>query len=431
MLTMQHKAPSTKRGVHSLNRPSRCLLASASQPPFLLLPRIQAMEEEVCLQSNALRTEHSPKDIHEASRHNHPAATLRRSSSASISRQLAGVGSIHDYLSADSQKGDPVPGTPRLKDQPQEVSPFTRSEIQMFRNLMGLRVTPPLHSIQEEERDRGSCQETNPSQEDFKMPTGKSIGLSPVRSSDRPGAKSTSKRCVRILEKIRIKRSKRSTKVDPDPIAYAVKAVVNNQEPSTDNSSATTTTILGRIRRPFSREKSARELVAPVQNLSHQHFGSYSSFPDIEETISRRAILIRLVLDNEVILKCLNRQGSRSPHINHVILAIFYLARKKGWHLSAVHLQGFRNHDALSRRKPIETEWSLDADSFSFISVKVPVLQINLFATSDNKKLPRYVAPYMHLHLPVSINQSPAKSPRQAKILQRDSSSSGYQVAQK
>ncbi|XP_068250282.1 uncharacterized protein [Palaemon carinicauda] len=95
-------------------------------------------------------------------------------------------------------------------------------------------------------------------------------------------------------------------------------------------------------------------------------------------------------------MRYLNRQGSRSTQINQVILSIFHLAEKKRWHLSAVHLQGFHNvmADAVSRLMPIESEWSLDSGSFSFILRQVPELQIDLFTTSDNKKLPRYVAPY-------------------------------------
>ena len=68
-----------------------------------------------------------------------------------------------------------------------------------------------------------------------------------------------------------------------------------------------------------------------------------------------------LVLDSKAILRCINRRGSRSPQINHVILAILSLARKKKGHLCAVHLEGVRNvtADALSRAKPLESEWSL------------------------------------------------------------------------
>ena len=50
--------------------------------------------------------------------------------------------------------------------------------------------------------------------------------------------------------------------------------------------------------------------------------------------------------------------------------------------------------DALSRDTPIESEWSLDEQSFSFIIETVPDLQIDLFATKSNHRLRTYVAPH-------------------------------------
>ncbi|XP_068242272.1 uncharacterized protein [Palaemon carinicauda] len=107
---------------------------------------------------------------------------------------------------------------------------------------------------------------------------------------------------------------------------------------------------------------------------------------------------VKLVIDSNAIVHRINRQGSRSPQINHVILAILSLAKRKKWHLSAVHLEGVRNvtADTLSRSNPQETEWSLDIKSFCFILEEVPELQIDLFAMSFNIKLPRYVAPNLN-----------------------------------
>ncbi|XP_068224519.1 uncharacterized protein, partial [Palaemon carinicauda] len=56
--------------------------------------------------------------------------------------------------------------------------------------------------------------------------------------------------------------------------------------------------------------------------------------------------------------------------------------------------KGTARADALSRFTPIESESSLVAGSFSFISSQVTELQIDLFATKDNKKMDRYVFPY-------------------------------------
>lgn len=104
---------------------------------------------------------------------------------------------------------------------------------------------------------------------------------------------------------------------------------------------------------------------------------------------------IRLALDSTVVMHSINRGGSKSPSLNHVMIAIFSLALKKGWHISAIHIEGVRNviADSLSRTHPLESEWKLDRRSFQWVLRKVPSLEIDLFATSQNHQLPLYVAP--------------------------------------
>ena len=79
------------------------------------------------------------------------------------------------------------------------------------------------------------------------------------------------------------------------------------------------------------------------------------------------------------IYPCLNRWGSRSRPINHVMVAIFSLARRCSWHLSATHLAGVRSviADSLSRTAPLESECSLDKDSFQWIQPQVPNLRVD------------------------------------------------------
>ena len=109
----------------------------------------------------------------------------------------------------------------------------------------------------------------------------------------------------------------------------------------------------------------------------------------------RQGSHIRLVLDSKVVQHCINRKGSRSAPLNQVMIAIFKLAMKKHWHLSAFHLEGVPNvvADSLSRATPQESEWVLDRKSFNSIKSKVPGLQVDLFATFQNKQLPLYVSP--------------------------------------
>ena len=48
--------------------------------------------------------------------------------------------------------------------------------------------------------------------------------------------------------------------------------------------------------------------------------------------------------------------------------------------------------DSLSRSAPLESEWSLDKESFLFVLQQIPDLELDLFATTENHQLPLYVA---------------------------------------
>ena len=102
---------------------------------------------------------------------------------------------------------------------------------------------------------------------------------------------------------------------------------------------------------------------------------------------------IRLFIDNQVAVSCLRRGGSRAMSLNHAVLAIARLAYKHNWFLSPVHLAGAQNvlADSLSRLTPQEGEWSLDNLSFQNILREHPLLEIDLFATRENNKLPRFI----------------------------------------
>ena len=107
---------------------------------------------------------------------------------------------------------------------------------------------------------------------------------------------------------------------------------------------------------------------------------------------------IRLVLDNQTAVLCIKRGGSRSLSLNAVVLSLEKLREKHGWFLSAVHLAGVRNvlADSLSRDSVQETEWALDHNSFLEVQAALPDLQLDLFATQVNHKLPSFVTPYFH-----------------------------------
>ena len=49
--------------------------------------------------------------------------------------------------------------------------------------------------------------------------------------------------------------------------------------------------------------------------------------------------------------------------------------------------------DALSRDKPISSEWTLDQESFHFLCSQAGTPQIDLFATRENRRTKKFISP--------------------------------------
>ena len=99
-------------------------------------------------------------------------------------------------------------------------------------------------------------------------------------------------------------------------------------------------------------------------------------------------------LDNQVAVRCLNRQGSsRSAILLAVTESIFLLASARRLALSAQYLPGQENvwADALSRRRATSTEWSLSQQAFQRLSDVYGRPQVDLFAHPDNHRLPLFL----------------------------------------
>ena len=62
-----------------------------------------------------------------------------------------------------------------------------------------------------------------------------------------------------------------------------------------------------------------------------------TEFLTLKRLNPKRGSHIRLVMDSNTILRYIKRCGSRSPQINHVVLAILGLYRRRGWHVTAAH----------------------------------------------------------------------------------------------
>ena len=109
-----------------------------------------------------------------------------------------------------------------------------------------------------------------------------------------------------------------------------------------------------------------------------------------------RGTHIRLHSDNMTAVSCLNRCGSaKSYPLNSWVLSILHLLSRCDLHLTACHIAGVRNvvADGLSRDVPLPSEWSLDDLSFQLVCEREFRPEIDLFATRENRKLPRFVSP--------------------------------------
>ncbi|XP_068211771.1 uncharacterized protein [Palaemon carinicauda] len=215
-------------------------------------------------------------------------------------------------------------------------------------------------------------------------------------------------RIVRFLQslglQINFKNSPRSSEDDPGVTTTATSSVVYCQKSFQDNSVVLSSSCNDSSYGRLIGQLGGHTPLKKVQGSWSQRFKQFhinileavAVFLSLKKLHLKNNIHIRLVLDSKGIVHCLNRQGSRSPQINHVMFAILSLAQRKRWHLSASRLHGVQNvmADSLSRTHPLETEYSLDKKSFSFVQELFPGLQVDLFM-SLNKKLPSYVAPNM------------------------------------
>ena len=122
------------------------------------------------------------------------------------------------------------------------------------------------------------------------------------------------------------------------------------------------------------------------------------------EVQPNREASVRVHCDNTSAVACITNKGStRSPPLWKWSLRILLLARKREFYLRAVHIRGVSNvlADALSRATPINTEWTLDNESFGLIQTLLPDLQVDLFATRNNNQLPLFVSPVLDSRTPL------------------------------
>ena len=112
--------------------------------------------------------------------------------------------------------------------------------------------------------------------------------------------------------------------------------------------------------------------------------------------IKNKDILVRS--DNRTTVYYINKQGgTKSPKLCYLACRIMLWCQKYGVRLACQHIAGILNvkADILSRKnKVFNTEWSLHPNVIQALWSRWGCPLVDLFATSENFKLPVYVSPY-------------------------------------
>ena len=111
--------------------------------------------------------------------------------------------------------------------------------------------------------------------------------------------------------------------------------------------------------------------------------------------IEDRGAVIQILTDNTTAIATIRRSSALSYQLSAISELIWRRAVAFQWTLSISYIQGCYNiiADQLSRRTPLLSEWSLATEDFKRILSQNPLLQVDLFATKLNNKLPTYVSP--------------------------------------
>ncbi|XP_066978322.1 uncharacterized protein [Macrobrachium rosenbergii] len=391
--------PTSSWGRHHLYRSYRRILSRPFCEKLLPLPGIQTRKTSLLLQGHAIRAQHHIPNFYQTGRQSSKSCGPK----GSCWLRIWTIGLFGHPVSKSNPYSHQFLGIPRFPNKQEEITLSPSSSIPVARDSLGPQHSQTVFATSQEKRNSQSYQTVPQKQACLSSYPGKDSRLSSVCFRNRLAAENQTERHKQGLVSLSQQAEQRQTFSDPQ--------------------------ILRKRLRPWSTVKLLSRSV-PLQfpppslvvhtDASLSGWGGYSQHGKVQGTWSTvfhqfhinileamavfltlkklrpaRQIHIRLVLDNAVIVHCLNRGGSKSGHINQVMIAIFSLARKHCWHLSATHLAGVWNviADSLSRTTPLESEWSLDKKSFAWIYLQVPGLQLDLFATESNHKLPCYVAP--------------------------------------
>ena len=111
--------------------------------------------------------------------------------------------------------------------------------------------------------------------------------------------------------------------------------------------------------------------------------------------VTQKNVTIEVLCDNLSAIHVLRKGGSMTYHLYSLAELIWKRAAAFNWKLSISHIEGTFNvlADQLSRNTPLSTEWTLSSKDFQKILKLNSLIQVDLFATHHNNKLPEFVSP--------------------------------------
>ena len=107
-------------------------------------------------------------------------------------------------------------------------------------------------------------------------------------------------------------------------------------------------------------------------------------------------IHVRLLTDNTTTCSYINKFGGRKTDLGSIARDLWFWCIKQNIYVSAAHIPGSTNlqADALSRSFKDDLEWSLVDGSFGILRLRYPYMEIDMFASTLNAKLTKYVSFY-------------------------------------
>ena len=108
---------------------------------------------------------------------------------------------------------------------------------------------------------------------------------------------------------------------------------------------------------------------------------------------------IKVYTDNKTAFYAINNQGSsKSPKVTQAFGRVRVWLKRKNINIEMIRVPGKFNvlADSLSRGTVISSEWELNDVDFNWILKAMPQLEIDMFATPFNAKLPKFVSPFDH-----------------------------------